>query len=285
MNLPASIYPDLYAYLETLANPEGCFRTLTGLVPVRDGEGIPVFHSATGRVIFEVVTPDGECAKLTCLTGAVTGERLQRYPGELYPDELYVFDRQGAGRYYPVLLERREADMQTPPVADQTGEIREGRQLLVRGGLFGYADQTGRLVIEPCYGWAGDFSEGRAAVSTTGENGSYMGLIDPDGRVVIPLEYDDLSWDGSRFAYVDRAGKHGCLDRSAEVVIPLQYDWVGEFSYGYAVVRDQEGRYGYVDENGALWGEGLVYADATSLGPDRTAEVLTSAGERLVLYF
>lgn len=100
-----------------------------------------------------------------------------------------------------------------------------------------------------------------------------MGLIDRDGHTVIPAEYDDLSWDGSRYAYVDRDGRHGCLDRTGRVVVPLEYDWIGEFDYGFALVA-REGRYGYVDETGATAGGGLCYADARPVSADGTAEVL-----------
>lgn len=285
MSRTTDLYPDLHACLEALANPEGRFRTLGRIVPVCDRDGMPVFTSGTGRVTFELLMPEGESAKLTCFTAKPDADRLSRYAGELYPEELYVFDRVGAGNYYPVLLERFNGVQQILRATDQAGEMQEGRQLIVRDGLFGYADENGNQLIEPRYGWAGDFSEGRAAVSTPVADGGYMGLIDRDGQVIIPLEYDDLSWDGSRFAYVDREGKHGCLDRSGKVVISLLYDWIGEFSQGYAVVRDDRGRYGYVDENGVLCQEGLVYADASSVNPDRTAEVFTSTGERLVLYF
>ena len=113
-----------------------------------------------------------------------------------------------------------------------------------------------------------DFSAVRAAVG----EGMRMGLIDREGEVVIEAVYDDLSWDGSRYAYVDRGGRHGCLDRTGRVVVSLEYEGMGEFDHGFAVVW-REGRYGYVDECGELVGAGLAYAEAWSAEADGTAQV------------
>ena len=91
--------------------------------------------------------------------------------------------------------------------------------------------------------------------------------------MVIPAEYDDLSWDGSRYAYVDMNGRHGCLDRTGRAVVMPEYDGIGEFDNGFAVVW-RDGLHGYVNEEGTLAGEGLVYDEAWSVGADGMAQVL-----------
>lgn len=279
MSTPHPLLPTIGAYAEAVANPEGRFATLRGMRAVADSRGELVYTCGAGRVTFRVEW-DGVLAELTCFTTPAALRQGERY-GNLLPQELYVFRPDGTGGYYPVAVRAvRSADV-SPSAAEATdpmtslGEWSEGLRVAVRGDRFGFLDPNGQWAIEPQYVWAGDFSEGRAAVAVaapSGEEGTLMGLIDRDGQWVIPAVYDDLSWDGSRYAYVERDGRHGCLDRMGRPVVELAYDWMGEFAYGYAVVS-RDGRWGYVDERGELVGEGLAYADARSVGENGVAEV------------
>jgi hypothetical protein len=62
--------------------------------------------------------------------------------------------------------------------------------LVVRqGDLFGYADTTGKVVIEPKYEYAGLFYEGLAAVKY---NGKY-GYIDKTGNTALSFQYVDVT--------------------------------------------------------------------------------------------
>lgn len=274
------IFPSATDYLEAVTNPAGRFVTLSGLVAEADRAGEPQYTTGTGRVTFRVVR-EGRPGELTCFTTEAGYAGAARY-GELLEGEIYVFRQDGEGAYYPVAWRpdsEREAGRCAECVGRGEGTAGEGRlceglRLVVRGGLFGFVDEEGREVVEACYCWADDFSEGRApvAVRATAGEGMAMGLIDREGRMVIEAEYDDLSWDGSRYAYVDRGGRHGCLDRTGRTVVPLEYDGMGEFDHGFAVVW-RAGRYGYVDERGELVGEGLAYAEAWSAEADGTARV------------
>lgn len=268
------IFPAVGDYAEALANPEGRFASLEEVQTLADADGSPLYVSGTGRVTFRIEL-DSELCELTCFTSAAACAAAERY-GRVLPDEVYVFNHDGEGSYYPVAVRPVSAPAREDTVAGNgSGELCEGLRVIVRDGLFGYADENGRIAIRPQYVWAGDFSEGRAAVAVVAPagGGHLMGLIDRDGQAVIPPVYDDLSWDGSRYATVDKGGRHGCLDRTGCVAVPLEYDWIGEFCNGFAVVG-LAGRYGYVDEKGVLAGEGLAYNDARSVAEDGTAEVL-----------
>lgn len=276
-----NLFPSVTDYLEAVVNPAGRLATLTGIAAVTDREGEPQYAAGSGRVTFRV-TREGAPGELTCFTTAAGWAGAGRY-GEVLEQEIYVFRHDGQGAYYPVAWRP-----QSEPEAGEAcaacgmaggrctlGELCEGLRLVVRQGRFGFEDEEGRTVVEARYLWADDFSEGRAPVAiraAVGE-GMAMGLIDREGRLVIEAEYDDLSWDGSRYAYVDRGGLHGCLDRTGRTVVPLEYDGMGEFDHGFAVVW-REGRYGYVDERGELVGEGLAYSEAWSAEADGTARVL-----------
>ena len=290
MSAPHLILPTIGAYAEAVANPEGRFATLRGVRGVTDSRGELSYTCGAGRVTFRVEL-DGEPYDLTCFTTpAALGQGEQKRYGNLLPRELYVFRADGTGDYFPVAVRKTHSPniphIDSPSITDpQTptalGEWSEGLQVAVLGDRFGYLDPNGLWAIEPQFVWAGDFCGGRADGTLpvpNGEEGTLMGLIDPNGALTIPAVYDDLSWDGSRYAYVERDGRHGCLDRTGHTVVPLEYDWMGEFSYGFAVVSREE-RWGYVDERGQLVGEGLAYADARSVGEDGIAEVRLSGSD------
>ena len=268
------LFPSTTDYLEAVANPTGRFATLAGIAAVTDRAGEPDYTVGTGRVTFRVVR-EGRPVELTCFTTTAGYAGAGRY-GELLEDEIYVFRHDGTGTYYPMAWRPVSDPADCPVACDELteGRLCEGRRLVVRNGRFGFLDEEGSTVVEARYLWADDFSEGRAPVAVraaVGE-GMRMGLIDREGEVVIKAGYDDLSWDGSRYAYVDRGGWHGRLDRTGRVVVPLEYEGMGEFDHGFAVVW-REGRYGYVDECGELVGAGLAYAEAWSAEEDGTAQV------------
>lgn len=85
------------------------------------------------------------------------------------------------------------------------------------------------------------------------------GIIDGQGRVIVPLEYDYISTtyhDG--MVVVQKNGgkwsnrKYGYINLDGELVIPLQYRWAKDFSEGLAAVENEKGLVGYIDTQGNL---------------------------------
>lgn len=131
-------------------------------------------------------------------------------------------------------------------------------------GPFGYREPGGRVVIEPIYDLAEEFTpEGIAAVA----DDQGFAYIDRTGRVLVrPFNFDngpDPFEDGlARFV---EQGKFGFFDTHARVVIPARFDFACSFSEGLAcfcvgctidksdehgVIRG--GRWGYIDRSGAV---------------------------------
>ena len=59
----------------------------------------------------------------------------------------------------------------------------------IDGGLWGYMDNNGKIVITPQYELARSFSEGIAAVKKDGK----WGFIDKDNAIIVPCEYDEVT--------------------------------------------------------------------------------------------
>jgi hypothetical protein len=87
---------------------------------------------------------------------------------------------------------------------------------------FGYMDSTGRVILPPRYGAAGEFSEGRGKVYFTNEK---YGFVDAEGKVVIQPQFDGAGDFHEGLARVTVGNKSGFVDESGKLVIPL---WIGE---------------------------------------------------------
>ena len=116
---------------------------------------------------------------------------------------------------------------------------------------YGYIDNTGKIVVEPMYNHAKQFSDGLAMVVL---NGKY-GYINKSGEIAIDLKFDysmrdfygsDFS-EGLALVVVDK--KCGFLDKTGSFAIAPEFSRADSFSEGLAVVK-VGGKYGYIDKNG-----------------------------------
>ena len=129
---------------------------------------------------------------------------------------------------------------------DQVFPMEESLHSVSVGDKWGYIDGEGNWVIEPVYDWADDFAEGRAVVIG---NDCY-GLIDKQGNLIMPLIYEDITWDCDHqvvIAVMD--GKAGLFDRNGNNIVPFKYDYVGEMSCGLMAVS-RNGMCGYINKKG-----------------------------------
>lgn len=116
----------------------------------------------------------------------------------------------------------------------------------------GYIDRWGKVVIEPIYEDADDFSEGLAPVKIGGK----WGFINEVGRLVIEPKFDWIYWsgfsDGILPAGINK--KVGAIDRNGRFVIEPIYEMAGRFSDGLMPVKlpgDQwDYTWSYVDATG-----------------------------------
>ena len=78
-------------------------------------------------------------------------------------------------------------------------EIFNDRSLIIKGSgldeLYGFIDSKGKIIIKPIYSFAHDFYTDLAEVRKylDDEDDSFYGVIDKEGSVVIPFQYDDIT--------------------------------------------------------------------------------------------
>lgn len=142
------------------------------------------------------------------------------------------------------------------------------------GGEMGYIDATGKLVINPQFEVAQEFSEGLAAVcvgdcdvSRKGHGSRKYGFIDESGKMVINPQFDEAFQFAGGFAPVclgsgcqllhpgEREAKWGFIDKSGHFLIEPQFGGVQSFTEDLALVcigdcYGGSGKWGFIDRTG-----------------------------------
>jgi len=277
-------YPTVSDYIESVYDISSRLRTIENVEPLYNQDGEPAYTSSHGRVTF-FLKNGSKVYKMTCFTSSPAEAREREYlkagvrRGDLYEMEIFVFPEYSfAGDYFPVIIsdyEENSVPDGTESAPTDISDIVESRKPVCKDGLWGFAEDSGRIVIQPKYDSVDEFSEGRATVGLNG----MMGLVDRNGNEIVPVEYDELSWDGGVLVYADRCGQKGCLDRMGEHVVPCIYDWIGEFHNGMMLVV-KDGKHGYVGLDGSEVLP-LIYDGGTSF--DENGFALVDMGSRRVM--
>jgi hypothetical protein len=146
-------------------------------------------------------------------------------------------------------------------ILDEIEDLFQDKKLLVnypklfyKDGLYGYKDESGKVIIEPEFTWADNFSEGLAAVSITDPAlGERFGFIDIMGDFVIDPVYQKAEAYIGGLAPVYKDWKAGYIDKKGNVVIPFLYSGAGCFHEGLAPVLDSKNmKWGFIDTKGKL---------------------------------
>ena len=115
---------------------------------------------------------------------------------------------------------------------------------------WGYINNTGQVVIEPEYDNAKDFCDGYAVV----EKNNKVGIIDKNGRLVIPYKYDEL-WANSThpngLAICNIGKKRVLIDMTGKELIPGYYESISLGMNGSTdlIAVEKDGKYGWINKN------------------------------------
>ena len=146
-------------------------------------------------------------------------------------------------------LPQSATDANTTPV--QAGEKSDSSATdvtlhpIVIKNLWGFADKSGKIMINPQFDAVADFSEGMATIKLNRR----FGFIDRTGRIVINPQFDKAYSFSDGLAGISMSGRWGFIDKTGKVVINPQFDEVESFSGGRARVKN-ETRIGYIDVTG-----------------------------------
>ena len=115
---------------------------------------------------------------------------------------------------------------------------------------WGYVDTTGLTVIPCQFDFAGQFSDGYAAVMS----GNKWGFIDHNGDTLVDYKYDEVHRFVNGYAAVCRDGLWGYIDTDGNQLVPCRYEVASDFgSDGFAAVSRVDST-GFVFRNGQWYG-------------------------------
>ena len=131
-------------------------------------------------------------------------------------------------------------------------------------------------MIQPTYEHAGSFSEGLAAAELETSHGLLYGYIDQTGKVVIQPRFQSAGEFHEGLAVVNDWESNqpmtcGYIDKSGALVIGMRFNAAMEFSGGLAAAHPLDAGWGYIDKTGAFviqpkYGGGLGSPDPFTPG-------------------
>ncbi|MCX7908796.1 MAG: WG repeat-containing protein [Ignavibacteria bacterium] len=119
-------------------------------------------------------------------------------------------------------------------------KVKEGDTNSTNEQLFGYINYQGKLVIPLIYEDATEFSEGLAFV----KNKEIRGFIDTNNNLIIKMENSAGNKFKEGLADInDRQFRIGFMNKKGEIVVPLEFDLLEHFSEGlaFAIKGDKAG--------------------------------------------
>ena len=135
---------------------------------------------------------------------------------------------------------------------------------------WGFVDRTGKIVIEPRFEDADNFSDGLAAVKVRGEekiwcprdeNGSRegftmkLGYIDKTGELVIPAQFESASPFSEGLAEIHQCDKSFFIDKTGKTVLSGNFRYASSFAAGLArvsIMRNGKLLESYIDKSGKI---------------------------------
>ena len=170
---------------------------------------------------------------------------------DLFPDFIEVPSQRPVTNYSSAAAETDLSLRIDPSECDYTGPVCDTLICYCKKGAWNYIDCNGTRLCDNDYLFAGDFYEGRAVVRDV----SGFGLIDREGKEIMPCQYEDMDWYGPEnvvAASID--GNWHLYDRCGNRITNTPFDFIGDCNEGLFIVR-----------NGIRWG--FLRADGSLLTP------------------
>lgn len=121
-----------------------------------------------------------------------------------------------------------------------------GFYLVKKAGKFGYVNEQGKITVPLIYDDAMAFSENSGAVSIGGK----WGFVDRNGNEFVKPQYTDVYSFHEGLAVVGQGDDYGFIDSTGKISIPMRFTHAGSFSDGLAPVCNKKGLWGYINKDG-----------------------------------
>lgn len=157
------------------------------------------------------------------------------------------------GNYYGIINE--EFDYVVTPKYDLIYPFSEGRTQVVDEKGYRVIDEQGKVLTKKSYSFIGKYSESRAVVANSMEDGSYLyGYLDEKGKEIIPLQYEVAQdfYHGKAVVNI-KENENALIDRYGRILQKYPYYTVGALREGKLSFQKKMGdRFGYINEKGEV---------------------------------
>ena len=221
---------------------------------------LPVFSEGVAITYpknYQIIDKKGAVVKVLSNDYVFVGEKfvdgvvmaLRKRPKDLEYLDLCFLGTDGAVKY-PALTQKisRYANVV------EAKPLRDGRRLFrdYTKERFGFLDASGKIVIQPQFIAARDFSEGLAAVQVETEDGKKWGFVDVNGRFVIDPKFSVEPGDfHDGWTVVTKNSKKKTYCRKDGFILPGDYDFCLDFIGGTSFCSDRSATY-QIDAEGKV---------------------------------
>jgi len=194
---------------------------------------------------------------------------------EFFTDSLLIFLD---GEFYGLM------DLKCQPVVpatyDRIAPLSNDRALFVKDGQIGYMNSKGKEIVPGIYESFPNMQEEASFSGTTAKalKADKFGLIDRNGKAVIPFQYRQLGKPGTLVAF-EKAGKWGYIDLANKVVLPPAYEAAETFKDGLGIVRMLT-LYGAINAKGGI----VIPLEFTEIKRLDATHYLVSRGAKYGVY-
>ncbi|MDO9255160.1 MAG: WG repeat-containing protein [Bacteroidales bacterium] len=142
----------------------------------------------------------------------------------------------------------KEGKVKINPQFSNAGNFSNGKCAVSnKEGKWGFIDKEGKIVINNQFDGAGEFMKGKAVVNSGGKSG----VIDEDGKYLINPQFSNMMVDNDMFLF-EQDGKWGWCDGEGKISINAQFKDAYPFNNSdLAAVRSGE-NFGYIDKTGKI---------------------------------
>jgi hypothetical protein len=136
------------------------------------------------------------------------------------------------------------------PIFNEMNPFYDGLSL-VKTEKYGFIDKNGKVVIPIKYDDARDFTMGLAIVGITNANQVMkFGVIDNSGKIIFQPKYDGMISFSEGMSGFRIGSKWGFLNSFGKEIVEAKYDDVNSFHDGLAAVKLNE-NWGFINKDGA----------------------------------
>ena len=167
--------------------------------------------------------------------------RKRMYVGNFSDGILYM--RSSDNQIY---MYNTKGEIAFPVIWDEIGSrFNNGLDYVVKNGLYGFIDTSGKVVIDCQYEDVSGFSEGYASIRLPGTD--RYSIINRSGKNPFPDVWSEKSIIfHSGIAKIIQEGKAGFIDIQGEIIIPCEWD-ISEIETADYSDRNRDGYYAYSD--------------------------------------